>query len=215
MPTAPAPIPTLPIIEPYVELGYANQTEINEPFPVRLTLKYVLAGAQFAPAAEPFESAAILVPVQSVGDPGPLTEARGPGYETFVVARLEGAGAEIAPVDGVEYRLIDQQEVTWSWTVITDDPGRLLLDATVDIEWRPIAGGQPIRYQLAHQRIAVQVDSPFFVLGDPLSLTSLLSFVFGAIITAITSWLWGRFIGPGEPPGEDQPSWKPRERERK
>jgi hypothetical protein len=142
---------------------------------------------------EPFESRSDPVLPLDIGTPGPLSAARGAGFDTFVTARLEGAGAEIAPSEAQRYRLIDQNTVTWSWSVMTNDPGRLLLDVTMDIEWIPLDGGEPIRYQLARDRIGVLVDTPFFVFGDPLSLTSIISFVVGGITTALATLLWGRY----------------------
>jgi hypothetical protein len=134
-----------------------------------------------------------------------VSVARGPQYDAFLSARLIGSAFEIVPAVATEYRLIDQDRVTWDWSVTPKQMGNRELLLVVDVRWVPTGTGQPVVYQVGRQRLAVAVDAPLFEPGNPIQVLPVVTAMLGAIGGALVTFLIPRWLQRADGRTPDQP----------
>lgn len=189
-----------------IEVEHPKRMEINRSDSVRISLAQEEPGAWFVVQQDILETDDFLIvssaPIPAGTPEAPLRAAFGPKYTGFARANLVGTAFEIEAATSSE-QPIDQKMITWEWNILSDKPGRQVINAIIEVKWQPEDGGQPIERQVWRQRLDMPVDKPFI----PTSVFSVLS-SFSSVLGLALSFPWAyekvRRWGKGRLPSIDQ-----------
>jgi len=130
-----------------------------------------------------------------VGTPGaPLSEAFGLGYQAFATANLVATTFEITRL-GPQEQWLDQAAIEWSWNISPKSLGMQIVDADVEIQWKPLQANSPlpvILTQIWQTRMEINVTDPLLNVGLSVS-SQIIGFIgaFGGIGLTVP-WIWER-----------------------
>ena len=90
------------------------------------------------------------------------------GYDLFAIAQLEGAAFDIAPQGEQRYRLDQNEEVTWRWSLTPLKVGTHRLALTLRLRWEPRPDANlPLRESMIFSRgLQVEVSSILGMTGS-------------------------------------------------
>ncbi|MBI9050844.1 MAG: phosphotransferase [Anaerolineaceae bacterium] len=159
-------IPVLPVVENrLVELEWPSTMRFGESDIVRMSL---------VPDEEGYQVTAEF-PDHSTQTQTIIVK-RSENYLLYGIARLDGAGFEIAPNQDQKYILPENETVHWRWSIAPESSGQQRLSISLVLRWEPEPGTNGlIRESLAFSRaLNIQVKS---VLGMKQSQAISISFV--------------------------------------
>jgi hypothetical protein len=169
-----------------IEAEWPKSIEVDQSDSVRVSFIQTKDGGYVA-RLESEDNVIIPATPLPVGTPSaPLVDAFGPEYEGFARADLGSGAFNIVSVWSEEYSLA-QKEITWKWNVISNKPGRQVLDAIVEVVWRPKDGGDPIKRISWQQSLQILVKKPL-IGTDQLLLFSVMGLLTGTGFS--TSWFY-------------------------
>jgi hypothetical protein len=150
---------TYPLQE-LIELEWPNIVAANRSNFVRISLIQTAEG--YTPTIEVLDHEMVTGTPRVQATPGlPLAKTFGLDYAGFATAYLEGNHFTTQQVGQAEQPL-DQERIDWIWNVSSDQPGEQYLNATIQMEWRHKAGGDPIQRQAWSSHLAVTVKPTFY-----------------------------------------------------
>ena len=122
-----------------------------------------------------------------VGTPKmPIAKAFGSGFDAFANAELSASAFEIDPQQQAQQSL-DQESVSFYWTLTPKYTQDQTLSITVTAVWKPRSGGEPTERPLARHLLHINVsDAPLSVVPGELSLSDLIA----ALISSALNIPW-------------------------
>jgi hypothetical protein len=169
-----------------IEVEWPEKAEVNRSDSVRIAFVQTESGEYYAALERDGNRILSTTPIPAGTPEAPLDEAFGLDYEGFARADLVGTTFDIKAVGSREQSLA-QQKITWKWNVVSDKPGRQVLDAIIEVEWRPKKGGEPIVRQAWQQSLDVLVEKPW-IRTNQLLLFSVMGLMVGSGFSA--PWLY-------------------------
>lgn len=177
-PDQPLPSPT-PMQETVIEVEWPRRMEMGRSDSIRVSLLRTKEQALIPVVEVPGHTAESATPIP-VGTPEAfIDKAYGQEYFAFATARLAGTAFEVQLVTAEEQPL-GQSRVTWEWNLISEKPGKQIINARIDVEWRPVdADGPAIHSMIWEARLDIVVKKPW-IKTDQLALFSILGLVTGS-----------------------------------
>jgi hypothetical protein len=182
---APTPTPAPTVV---IEAEWPRKMEVDRSDSIRIALVRT-AGQPYVPTIEvPGHTPVVASPIP-VGTPGiPLASAFGPDYEVSAIANLMGTAFEVERA-AADWQSLEPPRVTWEWNVISKNPGPQVLNATIEVQWKPKISGQTISRQIWRSRLEIAVEKPLIATGQ-LEILTVLSGVLGSGFSL--PWLYER-----------------------
>ncbi|HJT56611.1 MAG TPA: hypothetical protein VJ761_08950 [Ktedonobacteraceae bacterium] len=152
-----------------IDVGSAAQMQVQDSQVIKVVLSSV-SGSSLndiaLKASVPAENATVTsTPTNLVGTPDvPLQNAFGPGYEPFATATLGPNPAfTFMPLgDTASEQPLNQDSITWRWSVIANKPGTQILDVNIEAMWKPLSKKFPKQQpaSIGNAQIQIQVAEP-------------------------------------------------------
>lgn len=140
---------------------------VDAPPSVQLNQSYIFT-VSLAPKGQPLfshlqieKATATASDTIAMGTPGTtLGNAFGPGYEPSATATLSpnDGPLKINPI-GPTVQSLNQQEVTWKWTVVPAEVGTDILDVDIEATWKSQKLGFQGPYRLGDKQFIVEVKA--------------------------------------------------------
>jgi hypothetical protein len=172
-----------------IEAEWPKKMEIDRSDSVRISLVRTTEQV-FVPTVEIVGHTVIVASPMPVGTPAaPIAMAFGPEYEALANATLKGAAFECEPLQ-TEDQSIDQPRITWEWNIIPKKPGQQIVNANIEIKWKPIGSKEStIQRTVWRYRLDILVQKPLIATGQ-LNVLSLAGGFVGSVLSI--PWLYER-----------------------
>jgi hypothetical protein len=161
---------------------WPKKTEVQHS--VSVTVSLIPTSEGFTPVAETPGQIVVTGVPSSPGTPeAPLSEAFGPGYRAEARAVLSAAAFTKDPEEQ-KYQRLERRKLTWSWTIVSGEPGRQALSVAIEVRWLPTLNGEPAveGEEVWDHEFEIEVAKPFLTLGQ-LQLSTFLSGFIGSALT--------------------------------
>jgi len=152
--------------------------EVGHSDSIRVSLVQI-AGQVYTPTIEIAGHTVVAATPLLFGTPSvPLERALGTEYEAYASAYLAAAAFGVMPVTSEEQSL-GQSTITWEWNIAAEKDGVQAVNLSMEVEWRPVDGGQTVRRQVWRARIEIAVEKPLISTGQ-VSIVTLISGIAGS-----------------------------------
>jgi len=177
--------PTLtPSPEPMVmlEAEWPAKMEVHRADSIRVSLVHT-TGQNYVPTIRIAGHTAVVVSPISAGTPGvPITRAFGSKYEACANGEVAGAGFDVKPVT-TGCQSLEQSNTTWTWSISTEHSGSQTVIVSIEVQWKPKDGEQPIQRQIWQEQLNIFVEEPWITTGQ-LNILTLVSGFLGSGFSA-------------------------------